>query len=112
MRYLPSATTPPRGRSELGSNVVRSASGGPRWRRLAEINLMTDVRGDLHAAGTDQFFNGGVVRHPPVRRIAGEPVFDERHAGPAGIIEGFAFIDRVVPRVGIHLHARRGQRLK
>ncbi len=66
--------------------------------RFAHIDFMPGLRHYPQSRGTEHGHNAGMIGNPPVGRIAGEIVFNERHLWPSGMVERFP-----VPEGEIHI---------
>src|SRR5687767_1518811 len=56
---------------------VERAVAGSIGRRSTQVDLVARPRFDAQAARAQHGDDAGVVRSPPVRRVAGEPMLDE-----------------------------------
>src|SRR3954451_11291708 len=80
--------------------------------RLTDVKLMPRMIHDLHPCRSQHRFNASMIRRPPVRRIAGEVMFQERHLRPSLVREQLAIVEISAVRVDEYFLARHGQRLE
>ena len=82
-----------------------------RVRRLLVFQTLT-TPGDTQAGGAEHRLNRGVVRRPPIGRVARKMVLEERHFRPPGLQHLVAVVEPAAVRVQFDVIARHRQRLK